>query len=123
MKRRDFLKAASAITASLAFVCVLLSCSLFLTGCNSLAENNPNTDKSLAENNVRLKKLMAAVESGEIAYKLTGSDEIKAILGEPQKEEERVGGGMDRREGAAVCLCVPVDRCTCGYLRPPRIPA
>ena len=89
MKRRDFLKAVPFI-----FVYVVLSCCFMLAGCNSLAKNKPDADKSLVQSNGRLKKLMAAVESGVIAYKLTGPEEIKAILGEPQKEEERDGGGM-----------------------------
>ena len=46
------------------------------------------------QNKDRLDKLRKAVESGKIAYKLTGPNEIKAILGEPQIEEEKDGGGM-----------------------------
>ncbi len=74
---------------------IFLSYSLFLAGCSSSAENKSNVDKSLAQNNSGLKKLMEAVESGEVAEDLTDPDEIKAILGEPQSQKIRRSGGMD----------------------------
>jgi hypothetical protein len=58
------------------------------------APTSAQQDKPLKENNDRVNALMRAVESGEVAYKLTGPNEIKALLGNPQKENQRDGGGM-----------------------------
>ncbi|MHC4500160.1 MAG: S8 family serine peptidase [Planctomycetota bacterium] len=51
-------------------------------------------DKTLVQNNGRLNKLMEAVNTGEIAYKLSEPSEIKVLLGKPQKEFEFNDGGM-----------------------------
>lgn len=41
-----------------------------------------------------LKKIKNGIDSGRIAYKLTEPEEIKILLGTPQKETERKSGGM-----------------------------
>lgn len=41
-----------------------------------------------------LKKIKNGIDSGRIAYKLTEPEEIKTLLGAPQKETERKSGGM-----------------------------
>ena len=41
-----------------------------------------------------LSRLKKRIKSGEIAYKLTEPEEIKSLLGIPQKEAERKSGGM-----------------------------
>jgi len=41
-----------------------------------------------------LKKIKNGIDSGRIAYKLTEPEEIKTLLGAPQKENERKSGGM-----------------------------
>jgi hypothetical protein len=51
-------------------------------------------DKSLAENSDRVKTSLEAVESGKIAYKLTTPEKLKILLGKPQEEQEKDGGGM-----------------------------
>lgn len=41
-----------------------------------------------------LKKIKNGIDSGRIAYKLTEPEQIKTLLGVPQKETERKSGGM-----------------------------
>jgi hypothetical protein len=63
---------------------------LLSLGVSALAQQ----DKASGQNQDRLNKLMEAVESGKIVYKLTDPNEIKAILGEPQTEKRQRSGGM-----------------------------
>ncbi len=55
---------------------------------STLAQQN----KSLGENSDRVNALLEAVEAGEIAYKLTEPNEIKALLGKPQRENVKDEG-------------------------------
>ena len=71
---------------------------LFSFSVSSLAKQ----DKSLGENSNRVNALLEAVKSRKIQYKLTKIDEIKALLGEPQKEEEK-----DLGERIALCMSYP----------------
>jgi len=63
------------------FITVL--CGVFLI--SSVKSNN---------NEELLTRIKNGIKSGKIAYKLTEPDEIKALLGIPQKESERKSGGM-----------------------------
>jgi hypothetical protein len=58
--------------------------------------------KSWVQNKDRLNALLEAVKSRRIQYKFTKIDEIKALLGEPQKEEEK-----DLGERMALCMSYP----------------
>ncbi len=71
---------------------------LLSLGVSTLAQQ----DKALGENSDRVNALLEAVKSGKIAYKLTEPNEIKAILGEPQKEKEKDLGGI-----IALCMSYP----------------
>jgi subtilisin family serine protease len=53
-------------------------------------------DKTLVQNNGRLNELMEAVKSGRIVCHLTEPNEIKALLGEPQREDWDNDGEMRR---------------------------
>ena len=59
-------------------------------------------DESLSENSDRVNALLEAVKSRKIQYKFTKIDEIKALLGEPQKEKEKDCGGF-----IALCMSYP----------------
>ena len=52
-------------------------------------------EEPLGQQKARLNKLIEAVESGKIAYKLTGPNEIKALLGEPQRDDNDDNGVME----------------------------
>jgi len=68
---------------------LIFSILIFSCVCTKAKHNNPS-----GQNKERLGKLREAVKTGKIAYKLTGPNEIKELLGEPQTEEEIDGGGM-----------------------------
>lgn len=52
-------------------------------------------ESNLKQKDERIIKLRNAIESGDIRYKLTGPEEIKELLGEPQQESIRKDGGLD----------------------------
>jgi hypothetical protein len=72
------------------FILVFTFIILFSLRVSTLAKQ----DKALGENSSRVNALLEAVKSGKIAYKLTEPNEIKAWLGEPQKEEWDNDGAM-----------------------------
>jgi len=51
-------------------------------------------DMSPRADSRNIDKLLVAVESGHIAYKLTDANALKSLLGTPDKEEIKDGGGM-----------------------------
>jgi len=69
---------------SIARLFVPILCSAVLIG--SVKTSNTNEDL--------IAKIKKGIKSGKIVYKLTEPDEIKALLGAPQKESESKSGGM-----------------------------
>ena len=78
-------------TSNKHIILLLVFAILWSTGVSTLAQQ----DKSVGENSDHVNALLEAVKSGKIKYGLTKPNEIKALLGEPLRDDNDVNGVME----------------------------
>ena len=77
--------------------CIFLLCGIvfFLIRFSKSSDGNTNSaTQDFTVEEASITEIHQAIKSGKIAEKLTDPNEIKAILGEPQREERARSGGM-----------------------------